>query len=393
MLSLQSAARVFIASAAFLFSGPAAGAADAPAFVLRWLPAAENTNLMTLEVTGPRGVWALLHGLGWSVERWQKLLAVYAQQSDPSPELPPMLGTYRVQEGVLLFQPPFKLEPGVTYRAVFDPRHLPSGLPVPGTNLISTLFSPPRLSTPSTVLDHIYPSSAVLPENLLKFYLHFSAPMNRGHIYDHIHLISASGKEIELPFLEIDQELWDPTMTRLTLFIDPGRIKRGVRPLEELGPSLERGKRFTLEIDQGWTDGNGNPLKHPFRKQFRVSPPDREPPNPLRWRVHAPRAGTTKPVEIDFREPMDNALAQRLIWVMASSETRVAGRVAIADQERRWRFTPSDPWTRGEYRIVVATTIEDLAGNNIGKAFEVDLFESVQRSLRTATVTRPFRVR
>ena len=32
---------------------------------------------------------------------------------------------------------------------------------------------------------------------------------------------------IELPFLEIDEELWDPAMMRLTLFIDPGRIKRG----------------------------------------------------------------------------------------------------------------------------------------------------------------------
>ena len=39
------------------------------------------------------------------------------------------------------------------------------------------------------------------------------------------------------------------------------------------------------------------------------------------------------------------------------------------------------------------TTIEDLAGNNIGKSFEVDLFEGVQRRLTNSTVKLPFEVR
>jgi hypothetical protein len=38
----------------------------------------------------------------------------------------------------------------------------------------------------------------------------------------------------------------------------------------------------------------------------------------------------------------------------------------------------------------VPTTLEDLAGNNIGKPFEVDLFEGVQKKLSTPTVTLPF---
>jgi hypothetical protein len=78
--------------------------------------------------------------------------------------------------------------------------------------------------------------------------------MSRGHSYDYIHLLDDTGKEVELPFLELDEELWDPAMKRLTLFIDPGRIKRGVRPLEEVGPSLQEGKRFTLVIDREWKD-------------------------------------------------------------------------------------------------------------------------------------------
>ena len=43
--------------------------------------------------------------------------------------------------------------------------------------------------------------------------------------------------------------------------------------------------------------------------------------------------------------------------------------------------------------MAVATHIEDLAGNNIGKPFEVDLFEGVQRRLTNAVVKLPFVVK
>ena len=88
-----------------------------------------------------------------------------------------------------------------------------------------------------------------------------------------------------MPFLEIDEELWNPELTRLTLFIDPGRLKRGVKPLEEVGPAMEAGKRYTLVIDQNWQDGDGVRLKAGFRKSFAVGPPDRDPPNPAAWVV------------------------------------------------------------------------------------------------------------
>ena len=36
--------------------------------------------------------------------------------------------------------------------------------------------------------ERIYPSMNVLPENQLKFYIHFSSAMARGFAYDHISL-------------------------------------------------------------------------------------------------------------------------------------------------------------------------------------------------------------
>ena len=61
-------------------------------------------------------------------------------------------------------------------------------------------------------------------------------------------------------FVEIQQELWDTNNTRLTVLFDPGRIKRGVLPNEQLGPPIVDGKHYTLLIDRGWQDARGVPL-------------------------------------------------------------------------------------------------------------------------------------
>ena len=239
---------------------------------------------------------------------------------------------------------------------------------------------------------HIYPSADTLPENLLKFYVHFTGPMSRGNIYDHIRLRDENGKDVELPFLEIDEELWDATTTRLTLIIDPGRIKRGVRPLEEIGPALEAGKSYTLAIGREWRDGAGNPLKEGFQKAFKVAPPDREPPDPARWKIEAPRADSRDPLAVVFPEPMDHALSQRLIRVAEDQGGAPPGKVSLEDQERRWTFTPDNVWRRGRYQLIIHTTLEDLAGNNIGKPFEVDLFEGAEQRLSTTTVKLSFEI-
>lgn len=243
------------------------------------------------------------------------------------------------------------------------------------------------------MVSHVHPTADALPENLLKFYVHFTGPMSRGNIYDHIRLRDESGKDVELPFLEIDEELWDATMTRLTLIIDPGRIKRGVRPLEEIGPALEAGKSYTLVIGREWRDGAGNPLKESFQKMFKIGPPDRDPPDPSRWKVEAPQAGSRDRLAVVFPESMDHALAQRLIRVTGETGEIAGGKASLEDQERRWTFTPDTVWRRGRYQLIIQTTLEDLAGNNIGKPFEVDLFEGAGRRLSTTTVKLLFEIR
>lgn len=356
--------------------------ASAQAPALRWVGASG------VEVTGLPPI-TLQRLQRWTLPQWQRLLVVYAGLDE---SLPPMLGTYRIEGNTVRFTPQFPLAPSVTYRAVLRSANLP-GAKTKAAPLTAIFEAPARNVTPTTIVSQVYPSTDVVPENLLKFYLHFSAPMSRGHSYEYIRLLDSNGKQVELPFLELDEELWDQTQTRLTLLIDPGRIKRGVLPLEEIGPSLEAGKSYTLTISRAWQDGNGNPLKEDFQKQFRVGPPDRTPPDPAQWRIEAPKAGTRTPLIVTFPEPMDQALTQRVFSVVAESGAAIAGQVALTEQERRWEFTPNRPWLVGNYHIAIQTTLEDLAGNNIGKPFEVDLFEGVKRHIETQSLKLPFTVR
>ena len=66
-------------------------------------------------------------------------------------------------------------------------------------------------------------------------------------------------KPLDLPLLELDQELWDREGQRLTVLFDPGRIKRGVLPRDEVGSALFEGSAYTLVIDSKWHDANGAP--------------------------------------------------------------------------------------------------------------------------------------
>lgn len=318
---------------------------------------------------------------------WERVLTVHVEGPAGEPLDPPMLGDYVQKEGTLSFIPAFPLREGSSYLAVVS-ASINSALRLTVRHEVPA----PDLK-PSTVVVQVFPSADVLPENLLKFYVHFSAPMSRGHVYDHIELIDETGKRIVLPFLELDEELWNPELTRLTLLIDPGRIKRGVQPLEEVGPSLQVGQTFTLRIGKDWKDARGVPLASDFAKTFRVTLPDRASPDPVRWTVAAPQARSRDPLVVTFREPLDHALALRLLHVRDAAGDEVAGTADLTRHETEWRFVPDEPWEKGSMELSVGTILEDLAGNSVGKPFEVDMFDRVERRMAKETVSVPFEIR
>ena len=216
--------------------------------------------------------------------------------------------------------------------------------------------------------------------------------MSRDEAYEHIRLLHADGKADERAFLELPQELWDPEGKRLTLFLDPGRIKRGLKPREDLGPVLEAGGQYTLAIDSEWKDAKGNPLKETYRKTFRVLPPEETQPGPRTWTIEAPEeAGAASPFVLTSRTPLDRALMRRMLWITDAKGVKVSGKVEVTQQEKCWRFTPATPWKSGRYYLVADTRLEDLAGNSIAQPFEVDVFHPIERRARHGHGARPVR--
>jgi Bacterial Ig-like domain len=328
-------------------------------------------------------------------EQWTALFAVRVRQGKEgaTADRPAVLGSYQVKGGILRFQPRFPLVRGLRYQAVFDPKHWPGGVKGLRGRVVAVFSIPRPARAAATAITHVYPTRNKLPENLLKFYIHFSAPMSQGNVYDHIRLLNAAGKPVKLPFLELREELWDPEGKRLTLLFDPGRIKRGLKPREDFGPVLEEGKAYTLVIDRAWADAEGDPLKQSFKKAFKVLPPVERIPDPKSWKLQAPPAGSTRPFTVTFARPMDHALLQRVVWVADGQGKKVPGTVAVTDEETRWQFTPKRPWQAGRYSLVAETTLEDLAGNNLERPFEVDVFRPIQRQVKAKTIKLAFEVR
>lgn len=375
----------------FLAGLSAVLARAAEPWAIHWVPEGSPTAVEVSGIPAP-----ILVGLGGDalIQKAPALLSVYAEQPEAAPDraMPAILGWWKIVGDRLRFEPRFPFTTGVRYRAEFAPAQLPGG--ATSAAVVTAFFTPaPPKDRPATVVTQIYPSGEVLPENQLKFYLQFSAPMSRGSVYEHVKLRDAAGQEIELPFLELDEELWDPAMTRLTLLIDPGRIKRGVKPLEDLGAVFEEGKSYTFTVDPTWRDAAGQPLREAFTKKYRVAAADRTPPDTARWTVRPPSGGTRAPLVVEFDEPMDRALALRMIGVADGGGLTIAGESALADGERRWSFVPSRAWAPGPYHLIVATTIEDLAGNNIGKPFDVDVMGEAPRRLEAERVVVRFEVK
>lgn len=285
-----------------------------------------------------------------------------------------------------IFQPQFPLESGMNYIAEFQ-----EFADSPRVVELFELPAEPRIS--SATVEAVYPSGDALPENLLKFYLHFSEPMRRGGVYEFISLVDGKGRKVDIPFLEVAEELWDPEGRRLTVFIDPGRVKREVKPLEDVGPAMVEGGRYELVISKAWPDETGAPMKSEFRKSFRVGPPDRKQPNVKDWKLKVPARGSREPLVVTLDDALDHALLHRLIWVVGADGKEVAGDVRVSENETRWEFVPISPWKAGDGQLVADEWLEDRAGNRIGRPFEVDIFDKVTERIEVKTVAVPFVIR
>lgn len=340
-----------------------------------------------VEVIGlPSSTLGTLEDARLTDAQWSEILRVAV-----GPDAPPMLGVYDVIDEAVRFTPPFPLDEGRTYEVRFDPARVPGGASAGLAILTSTVGRPASGTVPSTVVARVYPSGDVVPENLLRVYLEFSGPMGRRSGVEHIALLDDAAVEIPGAVLPLDYEFWNPEHTRFTVFFDPGRVKQGILPNREMGRPLEIGTTVTLLVRRAWQDEHGQPLREDYRRVFQVGPPADRPLDTAAWRIESPSAGGRDGLAVTFPAPLDHGLLMRALGVRRDGDV-VQGEVVVDAAETRWTFTPRAPWRAGTYDLLALDILEDLAGNQIGRAFEVDNFETVDKSPNPQTITIPFSV-
>jgi hypothetical protein len=298
--------------------------------------------------------------------------------------LPVIWGRYHILDDGLRFIPHFPFEPGICYRASFDPQ------PLGRSDLSEALeFSLPRDRSPSpTEVTRIFPSIDDLPENLLRFYVCFSNAMQRGGVAAEISLLGPDGEPAPDVLYRAPIELWDRSMRCLTILLDPGRLKRGVGPNRELGPPLKAGQVYTLAVGEGMTDSSGRQLPETVFKRFRVTKAVREPIAVEQWEIVPPEINSRQPLLLTFPRPLDWALLSHTITIAPLSEQSIDGQIVIDQCETRWSFTPTSRWTADSYHVRIASGLEDVCGNSIIAAFDRPLrsdgnlaYEVVRRSI------------
>jgi len=223
---------------------------------------------------------------------------------------------------------------------------------------------------------NIFPLSDTIPENLLKFYFAFTEKMEVGKVYEHLSLYAGSEK-VEGPFIKLSPELWNARGDILTVWIDPGRIKRDLGPNRKFGPVLEEGRTYKLVLEKSFRSSAGQPMISNATKEFLVSSRDVQKPQINELTYQLPEKGTKDLLNVLFSDAMDFSLVSKIQIYRDGLPIKGSWKM-IAD--RQLTFWPEVKWLPGSYRIEIDSDAEDLAGNNFNRLFDVDLMQQQETS-------------
>jgi hypothetical protein len=210
----------------------------------------------------------------------------------------------------------------------------------------------------------ISPQAKVLPANTLRFYVHFPRSGEAHFDRDHLWLLNEEEQVVRDPFLVLSQELWSVDGRRLTVLMEPGRIKRGLGADSSHGPALIVGRTYSLVVIA---------LGQTVRHSFRVSDPVLEAVDETSWQIVSPNVGSLDPAVVHFDRVMDAALCKDEIRVLSPIGKVVQARVSLAPDGTAIRVVPGQPWSAGAHSLVISDRFEDVCGNRLGEALDHDL--------------------
>jgi len=275
--------------------------------------------------------------------------------------LPPMAGAVVRDGDDRCFVPRFAFVDGTTYSVVVD-------------GVTTAVLVRPRPDLPATteVLE-IRPTATEVPRNFLRFYVWFSAPMADGYAAAHVRLLDDAGEPMAGALLPTEHELWDSDRRRLTVLLDPARIKRGLVGHRQTGYPLRAGRSFRVVVDGVFRDARGVPLRAGADRRYEVGGDERRHVEPAGWSLTVPPSHTFEPVVVTFDRPLDSALLARCLHVAGPDGRRIDGTPELGPEELSWRLVPQAAWAPGAHQLLVDPVLEDLAGNSVSRVFDRDL--------------------
>jgi len=222
---------------------------------------------------------------------------------------------------------------------------------------------------------NIYPETNNIPENILKFYIQFSEPMREGYFLKHIRLLDSKGNNLKGIFFDNQYELWTTDHKQITLLVDPGRVKTGLKEHLKRGRAFEVGERYQLIIDTTWKSINGGFLKEPFIKEFITVAEDVIAPNIETIKVSEIIPSTKEPLIVMFGEEMDVLQLKEYVHII-SNNSIINGRVKIKNKGKQIQFIPKDEWKDINYKLRIDVRLEDIVANSYVGKFDLPSTES-----------------
>ena len=285
----------------------------------------------------------------------------------------PISGSFQIEGDSINFISRFNFMSGVNYSFVIKED-------VENKQFETEFWSierPLMRSAPSTSILGVYPSGSEIPLNLLKIYVYFSSKMSEGFAARNVQFCDTSTSQV-IPdvFLPMDPELWDESRTRLTLLLDPGRIKRGLVPNMETGYPLNEGVSVAVTVDKAFQDSAGRNLVDGIQKEFNVGKALRLKVNHILWKYTIPSIDSFEPFSINFDRPLDRGLLENSLKIVDSQGQHVQGESFVDIGEHSWRLIPKYKWITSDYQLIINPLLEDLAGNSLIRVFDRDVENS-----------------
>ena len=173
--------------------------------------------------------------------------------------------------------------------------------------------------------------------------------------------------------------MWNLDHTELTLWLDPGRIKKDLIPNKVKGNPIKAGNTYTVYISKDWKDADGLQLEKEYQKTFYVAKKDAKQPSISVFRLEVPEENTKDILEIQSIENLDLMLIANNLKLYKDDKLFTSFKIEF-DKSSIIKIVPDNNWEKGTYKIVIASQQEDLAGNNFMRLFDRDVTQDAVKT-------------